>query len=122
MTTILLIEDDSDIRGMTAELLRREGYVVQEATDGEEARFFLRRSDRDPCLVLIDLMMPVLSDWDVADILRSEDRIIAMPVVVLSASPPSTAPGGVSAFIRKPVDFDLLLGLVLRYCGPASGR
>ncbi|WAS90714.1 response regulator [Nannocystis punicea] len=121
MPTILFIEDDSEIRGVTARLLRSEGYIVEEANSGEEALNFLRRSDRDPCLVLIDLMMPVLGDWDVVDVLQSEDRIVALPVLVMAAGHPKTAPGGV-AFVRKPVDFDLLLGLVRRYCGPPPGQ
>lgn len=119
MPTILIIEDDPEIRGITAVLLRREGYVVEEARSGDEALTFLRRSDRDPCLILIDLMMPILGDWDVVDILREEDRILALPVVVLSAAHPDKAPSGVAGFVRKPIDFDLLLGLVRRYCGPA---
>ncbi|MCY0991112.1 response regulator [Nannocystis sp. ILAH1] len=119
MPTILIIEDDSEIRGITAVLLRREGYVVEEARSGDEALTYLRRSDRDPCLILVDLMMPILGDWDVVDILRDEDRILALPVVVLSAAHPDKAPSGVSGFVRKPIDFDLLLGLVRRYCGPA---
>lgn len=119
MPTILIIEDDSEIRGITAVLLRREGYIVEEARSGDEALTFLRRSDRDPCLILIDLMMPILGDWDVVDILREEDRILALPVVVLSAAHPAKAPSGVAGFVRKPIDFDLLLGLVRRYCGPA---
>lgn len=119
MPTILIIEDDTEIRGITAVLLRREGYIVEEARSGDEALTFLRRSDRDPCLILIDLMMPILGDWDVVDVLREEDRILALPVVVLSAAHPDNAPPGVSGFVRKPIDFDLLLGLVRRYCGPA---
>ncbi|MCY1004285.1 response regulator [Nannocystis pusilla] len=119
MPTILIIEDDSEIRGITAVLLRREGYIVEEARSGDEALTFLRRSDRDPCLILIDLMMPILGDWDVVDVLREEDRILALPVVVLSAAHPDKAPSGVAGFVRKPIDFDLLLGLVRRYCGPA---
>lgn len=119
MPTILIIEDDSEIRGITAVLLRREGYIVEEARSGDEAITYLRRSDRDPCLILIDLMMPILGDWDVVDILREEDRILALPVVVLSAARPDDAPSGVAGFVRKPIDFDLLLGLVRRYCGPA---
>ncbi|WP_434425870.1 response regulator [Nannocystis pusilla] len=119
MPTILIIEDDTEIRGITAVLLRREGYIVEEARSGDEALTYLRRSDRDPCLILVDLMMPILGDWDVVDILRDEDRILALPVVVLSAAHPDKAPSGVAGFVRKPIDFDLLLGLVRRYCGPA---
>ncbi|MFZ6179094.1 response regulator [Nannocystis pusilla] len=119
MPTILIIEDDTEIRGITAVLLRREGYIVEEARSGDEALTFLRHSDRDPCLILIDLMMPILGDWDVVDVLRDEDRILALPVVVLSAAHPHNAPPGVAGFVRKPIDFDLLLGLVRRYCGPA---
>lgn len=120
MPTILIIEDDSEIRGVSAVLLRREGYVVEEAASGEEAQTFLRRSDRDPCLILVDLMMPILGDWEVIDVLRDQDRILALPVVILSAENPRTAPPGVAAFVRKPIEFDVLLNMVRSYCGPPA--
>jgi CheY-like chemotaxis protein len=61
--------------------------------------------------------MPVLDGWQVVDRLRRHDRLLALPVVVMSAAHPKAAPAGVAGFVRKPIDLDLLLGLVHRYCG-----
>ncbi|WAS90842.1 response regulator [Nannocystis punicea] len=117
MLPVLLIEDDDDIRDVVAELLRDEGYVVHEVADGKQALAYLHGEGRDPCLILLDLMMPLVDGWQVLSRLRAQDRLLALPVVVMSASAPEAAPSGVAAVVRKPIDLDLLLGLVQRYCG-----
>lgn len=117
MPPILLVEDDDDIRDAVAELLRDEGYDVHGVDNGEKALAYLHQAAREPCLILLDLMMPVLDGWQVIDRLRRQDRLLALPVVVMSAASPKTAPADVAAFVRKPIDLDLLLGLVRRYCG-----
>ena len=122
MLPILLVEDDVDIREGMAELLRGEGYAVHPVTNGQEALEYLQRADREPCLILLDLMMPIVDGWQVVEFLRAADRVVALPVVVMSAVDPAAAPTGTAAFVRKPVDFDLLLGLVHRYCGPTLNR
>ncbi|MCY1004155.1 response regulator [Nannocystis pusilla] len=122
MPPILLVEDDDDIRDAVAELLRDEGYDVHGVDNGEKALAYLHQAAREPCLILLDLMMPVLDGWQVIDRLRGQDRLLALPVVVMSAASPKTAPPDVAAFVRKPIDLDLLLGLVKRYCGrPVDG-
>ncbi|MCY0991240.1 response regulator [Nannocystis sp. ILAH1] len=117
MPPILLVEDDADIRDAVAELLRDEGYDVHGVDNGEKALTYLHQAEREPCLILLDLMMPVLDGWQVIDRLRAQDRLLALPVVVMSAASPKAAPADVAAFVRKPIDLDLLLGLVKRYCG-----
>ncbi|PCC73902.1 Response regulator receiver domain-containing protein [Nannocystis exedens] len=117
MPPILLVEDDADIRDVVAELLRGEGYDVHGAENGEQALAYLHEAEREPCLILLDLMMPVVDGWQVLARLRAQDRLLALPVVVMSASSPAAAPADVAAFVRKPIDLDLLLGLVRRYCG-----
>lgn len=120
MLPILFVEDDDDIRDSLADLLRGEGYEVHVAANGEEALEYLHQPGRDPCLVLLDLMMPVLNGWQVVEILRTEDRVATLPVVVLSAADAASSPAEARGFIRKPVDVDLLLAMVRRYCGCRS--
>src|SRR5262245_36830107 len=60
--SVLVVEDDDGIRESIVEILRDEGYLVHEASNGREALEQLKDGQR-PCVVLLDLMMPVMSGW-----------------------------------------------------------
>ena len=81
--TILIVEDDSDIRALMAFHLRNHGYTTEEAKDGEEALEML--SSSVPDLVLLDLMLPNLSGLDVLSAIRSGSSTKRIPVIVASA-------------------------------------
>ena len=81
--SVLLVEDDRDIREAVASLLEAEGYTVLTAAHGKEALAILERGQ--PCVVLLDLMMPVMSGWDFMDVVRKNKRLEDIPVVVVSA-------------------------------------
>lgn len=81
--TILIVEDDSDIRALMAFHLRNHGYTTEEAKDGEEALEML--SSSVPDLVLLDLMLPKLSGLDVLSAIRSGSSTKRIPVIVASA-------------------------------------
>ncbi|MDB4990025.1 MAG: Transcriptional regulatory protein [Myxococcaceae bacterium] len=81
----MVVEDDDDIRELVAELLRDEGYDVREAENGQRALEQLDSMDKEPCLVLLDLMMPVMSGPQLLRILEQSHRLASLPVVVLSA-------------------------------------
>lgn len=118
MHTILVVEDDSDIRELISEMLAQAGYRVVEAGNGQEALDFLRAHD-GPCVVLLDLMMPVLSGPELLEIMAEDERLAKLPVVVVSAiADRGTAPG-VAKFLRKPVPCDVLRATVAEYCLPA---
>lgn len=83
MTTILLVEDDINLREIYAARLEAEGYRVVVASDGEEA---LAKSVKEkPLLVLLDVMMPKISGFDVLDIIRSTPETKKVKVVMLTA-------------------------------------
>lgn len=114
---VLLVEDDEDIRDLYCTVLRRHGYEVHEADNGATALQVLERFHSDPCLVLLDLMMPVMSGPELLQILHESQRLASLPVVALSAGgQPSDAPRA-TKFIRKPVDPNLLLAVVREFCG-----
>ncbi len=118
MHTVLVVEDDSDIRELFAEVLSQAGYEVVEAKNGQEALDFLRGHDR-PCLILLDLMMPVLSGPELLEIMAEDERLAAVPVVVISAIADRGSVPGVRRFLRKPVPSDVLRAVVAEYChGP----
>jgi CheY-like chemotaxis protein len=86
---VLLIEDDADIREGLAELLREVGHDVKTATDGAEALATLRDSverAEPPCLILLDLMMPVMNGWDFRASQLKAPSLAGIPVVLVSGA------------------------------------
>ena len=108
---IVLVEDDEAIRETFCELLEEEGYRVLTANNGREALAVLDSLHGEPCLVLLDMMMPVMDGWEFLGALRTDQHDI--PVVVISAVAEATA--GAVRVVRKPVDIDTLLDAVHQY-------
>ncbi len=117
---LLLVEDDADIRENLALLLEDEGYPVEQAAHGEEALERLSRlGDGLPCLVLLDLMMPVMDGWTLREKLLADPTLARVPVIILSGvSDLSRERRRLQAAgaIAKPIDVDRLLKLVERHC------
>jgi CheY-like chemotaxis protein len=113
--TVLVVEDDPDIRDTLAELLAAEGYAVTSASNGREALDRLAVIER-PCMILLDLMMPVMNGWDFLDVLGHADGLSTIPVTVVSAAG-HNIPTGVARYLRKPIDLDRLIATVRSTCG-----
>lgn len=116
---VLVVEDHDDTREMVAALLAAEGFSVITAENGSRGIERLKR-DR-PCLVLLDLMMPVMTGWEFrqAQMSLPDAELATVPVLLLTAAPePERAAEQLQAtdVIRKPLDFDDLLELVRRHC------
>jgi CheY-like chemotaxis protein len=110
---VLVVDDDDDIRDAIREILEGEGYRVRSAENGEVALDMI--GEATPCVVLLDMMMPVMSGPAVLVELERMNCLGSLPVVVLSAQGVRCA--GVRQVLRKPVTLDLLLEVVGRYCG-----
>src|SRR4051794_37547968 len=85
---VMVVEDDPDIREAVQMILEEEGYSVVTACNGAEAEAELAKMD-DPCLMLLDLMMPVMSGWELLDHLKRDGKLRGdgrLQVVVVSAS------------------------------------
>jgi two-component system phosphate regulon response regulator PhoB len=83
VSTILLVEDDPDIRHLVSYKLARGGFTVNEVTDGVAA---LREAHRDPPdLVILDVRMPLLSGLEVCRELRAGPRTASVPILMLTA-------------------------------------
>jgi CheY-like chemotaxis protein len=106
---VLVVDDDDSIREVLAEVLRDEGYDVVCASNGEQALTELRDHGH-PDLMLLDLMMPVMSGWELLELLQSSADLSRIPVVVVSAM---NAPGACE-HLAKPIDLDRLLATVSR--------
>ena len=83
MTRIVVADDDRMFRKAAETTLRRQGYDVATASDGEEA-LQLIRSER-PDMIVLDLIMPKLQGFDVLTILKQDALTSAIPVIVLSS-------------------------------------
>lgn len=112
MSSILIVDDDQDVREILAQLLEDEGYSVASASNGREALERLETLPR-PVLMILDLMMPVMSGWEVMDVLRREDKRQDVRVAIASAVPNPEVPDA-DAVLRKPIDLDNLLDTVAR--------
>ena len=119
--TVLVVDDDADLREAVAELLEHHGYRVLQAVDGREALDLLRDCRGDPCLVLLDMLMPGMNGAEVLAVLRQGQRLGALPVVVCSASAATSETHGARRLLRKPVSEDLLLDVVAEFCQDAQG-
>jgi CheY-like chemotaxis protein len=108
---VLVVDDDPDIRETLREVFEAEGFAVVCAAHGHAALSLLRRGVR-PSLVVLDLMMPAMSGWEVLAAIRAERGLSDLPVAVISAAGVRAKPAGATLFIRKPVSLDALLDLV----------
>ncbi|MBI4512424.1 MAG: response regulator [Deltaproteobacteria bacterium] len=118
--SILVIEDDPDVRDSVKMALEDEGYRVATASHGKEGLEYLDSYD-SPSLILLDLMMPVMSGAEFLAAIRQHPFHAAIPVVILSAWGRAAARlDGIQGFVGKPVDLDVLLGFVRRFCGGAD--
>jgi CheY-like chemotaxis protein len=111
--TVLLVEDDPDIRDIVQDVLEAEGYDVVPASHGRQALEFLsgaRESER-PDLVILDMMMPLVDGRHVLEAIRNNQLLSSVPVVVMSAVA-HEKPAGAAAFLRKPFSLDTLFDAV----------
>jgi len=115
--SVLIVDDDPDIRETLRAVLEEDGYTTQCASNGEEALALLRQAVSLPGLILLDLMMPVMTGEEMLEELRVTPLLASIPVAVVSASG-VRKPAGAAAFLRKPIDLDVLLRLVGQSCGP----
>jgi chemosensory pili system protein ChpA (sensor histidine kinase/response regulator) len=114
--TILVAEDDGDIRLMMTTLLGMKGYRVLEARDGQETLDVAQRERPD--LILMDLQLPRLNGFAVARFMRQSDALRRTPIVVVSAHDPAkhrnlALAAGCNAYVQKPIDFDRLNELIV---------
>src|SRR5206468_11670219 len=120
---ILIVEDDPDTREMLSTLLSIEGFHAVSAEDGLEGLHLLRtvrhRAPDTPCLVLLDLKMPRLSGHEFRRAQLGDPTVASVPVAVMSGAIDAEQRAqdlGAVATVTKPIDFDLLLDVVRRYC------
>jgi CheY-like chemotaxis protein len=117
--TVLVVEDDLDIRQALLEILEDNGFRAVGASDGAEALDFLLRARDLPCVILLDLMMPVMDGASFREAQRREPRLASIPVVVLSAyRDVDRHADGIDAVsvLRKPPSVRELVNVLRTHC------
>jgi DNA-binding response OmpR family regulator len=122
---ILVVDDDRVYRLVMERVLRREGYAVATAVDGQNALEELNRCR--PQLVLLDVQMPRLDGYQVCRHIKSQPETRSTPVVFVSGLSGSEdrnrgIQAGADDFLNKPVEFRELLGRVHSLIGNADSR
>src|SRR4051794_8394802 len=103
--SILIVEDNEDFRGLVRIALEQEGFTVREARDGREALDTLQESGSSHCLMLMDLMMPGMTCWELVSAVRGDPLLRNNPIIVTTVAP-EDAPSGIDAILAKPFGLD----------------
>ncbi len=114
-SSVLIVEDCEDLRELEASLLESSGYIVNCASNGKEALELLEKIDR-PCLVLLDLMMPVMNGHQFLNEVKNNQKLAPIPILIVSAVADQKDTSGAVDFVKKPFDVNHLLGKVSQYC------
>jgi len=118
--SILIVEDEDIIRENLKALLEMEGYPVFTACNGEDGLRTLRTMPR-PCLVLLDLLMPIMNGMEFLEAKSHEDAIAAIPVCIVSGVAERPDMSKASGYIKKPIEFDGLLKFIRKFCSNSDG-
>ena len=122
--SILLVEDRDDVRQGLAQLLEFNGYLVEEARDGQTALALLERHGDGIALLVLDLTLPgSISGRDIRGRMLGNPKCADIPTIIVTACE-IDAPGRAglcpTAWLEKPFRFDQLLDLVKRFVLPES--
>lgn len=116
---VLIVEDDEDVRETIAEVLEDQHISWIAAPNGAEALAALERAP-SPCVILLDLMMPVMDGWEFRRVLLEDPRLAEVPVVILSAHSDlqkAAAALRAAAHLPKPIQLERLVDVVEEHCG-----
>jgi two-component system cell cycle sensor histidine kinase/response regulator CckA len=112
--TLLVVEDDADIREALDGLLSMEGFHVAGCCNGREALDWLSARPK-PDMILLDLMMPVMDGWQFRVAQKHDPELASIPVVALSADATAKAAAiDADAYLKKPVDYETLIDTIDR--------
>jgi CheY-like chemotaxis protein len=122
MCRILIVDDIEDNVLVLQALLEAEGYVVETAESGWAALRKLKANPPD--VVLLDVMMPDMTGYEVTERIRENQNLAQIPIVLVTAysdvSVDEALSMGANDFIRKPIDYDQLLVSVKNFCNAVS--
>jgi CheY-like chemotaxis protein len=119
MPRILVIENDVESRELIGTLLESEGYEVTATAHGQEALDWLHQNE-PPCLIFLDLSMPVMDGWQFQHEQQQDPALASIPVLLLSGehnlSDHAAAMNTAGHFTKPVCEFDSLLETVHALC------
>jgi CheY-like chemotaxis protein len=110
---VVIVEDDVEVRAALTQLFSSKGCDVEVADNGAEAIELLDLRSQ-PCVVIVDLLMPGIVGHELLDYMRADEKLASIPVAIVSGSP-QLAPPGYHVF-PKPVDSRALVEFVFSSC------
>jgi CheY-like chemotaxis protein len=116
--SILVVDDEAPVRAVVMALLEDTQYDVIGAANGREAVACLRTDPSRFQLVLLDLMMPYMSGWDVLHAMQAHPTLASIPVVIMTAGAnvqQQALDRGAAGYLSKPLDFDQLLDIAEQF-------
>lgn len=116
---VMIVEDDLDLRESIAEVLEDNEYRPLGVSNGKEAIERLRSEPDKPCVILLDIMMPVMDGRQFRALQREDPELGTIPVVVMTAQvdhEEARRSLAADAFLKKPVRIDALLDAVAQFC------
>jgi CheY-like chemotaxis protein len=116
---ILVVEDNRDAQEGLYSLLFREGYSVLTADNGQQALDLLERGIR-PWLIIMDLVLPKVTGWDLLRHMQSDPDLRLTRVIVITAMNPEDVKVVADAVLFKPIDVAVLLSTVAELMPPSS--
>lgn len=113
---VLVVEDDNDLRESICAVLKDAGYSSWPAENGEVA-LERARAER-PCIILLDLMMPIMNGWEFRSEQLRDPELSSIPVIIMTADGRAREKAKTlhADYLRKPITLDALLHLVDDYC------
>lgn len=114
--SLLIVEDEEGLREALVEILKLEGFHSYSAGNGREALDLLKKIPK-PCLILLDMMMPIMNGRAFLDELLVDSTLFPIPVLIVSAFDNPNTKGAIGV-MRKPVDWDQLIKVISEYCSP----
>ena len=118
---VMIVEDDLGVREAICEVVEDGGYCPVVAGNGREALEQLQRRGDKPCIILLDIMMPIMDGREFRSAQQADPSIADIPVVVLSAPANVTETAremNVADALKKPLQLESLLEVIGRYCKP----
>ncbi len=114
---VLVVEDDRNLRESICAVLEDAGYASRPAENGEVALEHAR-AER-PCVILLDLMMPIMNGWEFRSEQLRDPDLASIPVVIMTADGRAAEKARTlhADYLKKPILLNALLELVNDYCG-----